>query len=111
LCANVKGQIIRRFARELKRYLHEAAADEVEGELCGPLADALAIAAEGAVDSVGALRVRDGDVDEADGFGFGGAGGAGDAGDAEADGCAGARADAFWRGLWRLQRRQRRASR
>src|ERR1700728_544197 len=52
------------------RCSHEAATDDVEGESGGPFADALAIAAEGAVDGVGALRVRDGDVDEADGFGI-----------------------------------------
>ena len=75
--------------------VHEAAADEVEGELRGPFADALAIAAEGAVDGVGALRIRDGNVDEADRFGIGGAVGAGNAGNAESQGCAGARADAF----------------
>ena len=75
--------------------LNEAAADEVEGKLRGPFANTNAIAAEGAVDRVGALSIGDSDVDEADGFGFRCAGGAGYACDAEADGCAGARADAF----------------
>ena len=46
-----------------------------------------------------ALRVSDGDVDQADGLVFGGAGGAGDSGDSESDGCAGALADAFGESL------------
>src|ERR1700689_143038 len=79
--------------------LHEAAADEVEGQLRGPFADAFTIAAKGAIDRVGALSVRNCDVDETDRFGIGCAGGAGDSCDAEAQGCAGPRADAFGQGL------------
>src|ERR1700689_2370719 len=52
--------------------LHEAAADEDKSQLGGQLADALAIAAEGAVDGIGAVGVRDGDVNETDGLGVGG---------------------------------------
>ncbi len=49
--------------------------------------------------SIGALGVADGDVNQADGLGFRGAGGAGDAGDSQAQGRAGARADAVGEGF------------
>ena len=47
----------------------------------------------------GFLGVGEGDVDQADGLVFGAAGGAGDAGDAQAEGCAGAQADAVGEGF------------
>ena len=67
--------------------------------LGGPFADALAVAAEGALDGVGFLGVAEGDVDKADRLEFGAAGGAGDAGDAQAEGCAGVAANAVGEGF------------
>lgn len=94
MCVRVAGGG-RGVRRAIGGLLDETPADEIEGKLRGPLADALAVAAEGAIDRVGALSVRDGDVDEADRFGIGGAGGAGDSCNTEAQSCAGARSDAF----------------
>src|ERR1039458_2455586 len=84
---------------QLSNRLHEPAPDEVEGLLCGPLADAVAVAAEGALDGFVFLGVGEGDVDQANGFGFCCAGRNGDAGDAEAEGGTGAETDSFGEGL------------
>jgi len=62
--------------------------------LGGEFADAGAVAADVALVALGFLGVGKGDVDEADRFLVCSAAGAGDAGDAEAEGCAGADADA-----------------
>lgn len=56
--------------------LHEAPAEHVEGLLGGPLADAVAVAGEGAFEVVDLVDVGEGEVDEADGFVLGGSGGA-----------------------------------
>ncbi len=84
--------------------LHQTLAQHVECLCGGPFADARAVAAEGALDSVGGLPVGDGEVNQADWFFLGAARGAGDAGDADADGCAGAQADAVCEGLGHLSR-------
>jgi len=64
--------------------LHQLAADEVEGLLAGPLADAVSVAAEVAFKGLVGCGIADGDVDAAYGFGFCAATGAGDSGDSEA---------------------------
>src|SRR5271157_2900428 len=79
--------------------LSQPATDEVEGLLGGPFADALAVAAEGALDGVGFLGVAEGDVDKAYGLEFGAIGGAGDPGDSETQGCAGVAANAIGEGF------------
>ena len=78
------------------------AADEFEGVLGGPEADAFAVAGEVELFDLGVLAVGEGDVDEADGLAGVGAGAPGP-GPAmpvmrDAEGCAGAGADAFGEG-------------
>ena len=53
--------------------------------MAGPLADAVAVAAEVALEGLDGCCIADGDVDAADGLGFGTTAGARDSGDAEAE--------------------------
>src|ERR1700738_616909 len=78
---------------------HEAAADQVEGLLRGPLPDSIPRPAEGTFHHVGPLRIAYGNVDEAYGLGIRAAGGSCDAGDAEAHGRARPLPDAYGHGF------------
>ncbi len=84
------------------------AADEFEGVLAGPQADAFAVAGEVELFDLRLMSVGETDVDEADGLfgvGAGSAGaGAGDAGDGDAERGSGAGADAFGEGARYLGR-------
>jgi hypothetical protein len=83
-------------------FLKNVVADEFEGVLAGPPADAFAVAGEVELFDLSALGVGEGDVDEADWLVGVGArcawAWAGDAGDGDAERCAGAVADAFGEG-------------
>src|SRR5439155_7687179 len=75
----------------VKHFLQKVVADEFEGVLAGPPADAFAVAGEVELFDLGVLGVGEGDVDEADwlvGVGAGSSGArAGDAGDRDAERC------------------------
>lgn len=80
-------------------YLPQSSADEVQGLLGGVFADSLAVAAECALHGLGFLTVAEGDVDQADGFGFRAAGRTGDAGYTKSQSRAGALANSRGEGF------------
>src|SRR5258707_15666190 len=86
----------------VRLFLQQVVADEFEGVLAGPPANAFAVAGKIKLFDLSVLIVGECDVDEADrfvGVGAGSSGAwAGDAGDGDAERCAGAGADAFGEG-------------
>src|SRR5579863_10007682 len=84
----------RMISRSAWRWKKKIAAHGVEGGLRGVLADALAVAREAIGAFARTVLVGEADVHEANWFFWRAAAGASDAGDSDADGCAGAFADA-----------------